>query len=150
MRDKRLRRPRHESWGIRRVVLELESRKWRCLRCGKSFWQRFPGILPRLRATECFRQAVCQKHFDGISRSRLGKREGVSGGTVERWFLDYLKRLDAERSSARCPRVLGIDEHFFTRRKGYATTFCDLGKHRIFDVVAGRSEKALEDYLDKL
>lgn len=25
-----------------------------------------------------------------------------------------------------CPRVLGIDEHFFTRKKGYATTFVDL------------------------
>jgi transposase len=128
----------------------LVSRKWRCLECGKSFWQRFPGLRPRLRATESFRRAVSEKHFDGISRSRLGKREKLSPATIERWFLDRLRRQDTERSSARCPRVLGIDEHFFTRRKGYATTFCDLGKHRIFDVVAGRSEKALEDYLDKL
>jgi hypothetical protein len=26
--------------------------------------------------------------------------------------------------SAVCPTVLGIDEHFFSRRSGYATTFC--------------------------
>ena len=30
LRDRRIRRPRHESWGIRRCVLELETRKWLC------------------------------------------------------------------------------------------------------------------------
>ena len=149
-RGRRLRNPRHESWGTRLCVMELESRKWRCEECGKSFWQRFPGILPRRRSTEPFRRAVCQKHFDGISRSRLGKRERLSGSTVERWFGEHLRRLAAEKSSAQCPRVLGIDEHFFTRRRGYATTFCDLARHAVFDVVAGRSEKALESYLEKL
>jgi len=49
-----------------------------------------------------------------------------------------------------CPRVLGIDEHFFTRRQGYATTFCDLANHKVFDVVLGRSEASLEGYLERL
>jgi transposase len=80
----------------------------------------------------------------------LGKREGISGATVERWFQDYLRREDAESKGAPCPRVLGIDEHFFSRKDGYATTFCDLRRHKIFDVVLGRSEAALEDYLAKL
>jgi transposase len=46
--------------------------------------------------------------------------------------------------------VLGIDEHFFTRKKGYATTFCDLKNHRIYDVTLGRSEAALESYFLRL
>jgi hypothetical protein len=45
---------------------------------------------------------------------------------VERWFQDYLRRECAERRGAPCPRILGIDEHFFSRKDGYATTFCDL------------------------
>jgi len=65
-------------------VLELETGKWLCLGCQRSFWQRFPGIVPRLRASEPFRRSVCQKHFDGISRSRLAKREHISSATVER------------------------------------------------------------------
>ena len=150
LRDRRIRRPRHESWGTRQCQLELESRKWRCLGCQRSFWERFPGILPRLRATEPFRRSVCQKHFDGISRSRLGKRERLSGSTVERWFGDHLRRLATERTSPECPRMLGIDEHFFTRRQGYATTFCDLKNHKVHDVVLGRSELSLESYLGKL
>jgi transposase len=150
IKDRRIRRPRHESWGTRQVALELESRKWRCLDCQRSFWQRFPGILPRIRATEPFRRSVCQKHYDGISRSRLAKRERISSATVERWFNNYLRLLAAERASPVCPQVLGIDEHFFTRRLGYATIFCDLKNHSVYDVVAGRSEKSLEGYLAKL
>jgi hypothetical protein len=39
-------------------------------------------ILPRLRATETFRRRVCQKHFDGISRSRLAQRERLSSAKL--------------------------------------------------------------------
>jgi transposase len=149
-KDRRLRTPRHESWGVRRCVLELETYKWMCRSCGRSFWQRFPGLQPRLRATEAFRRSVCQKHLDGISRSRLADRERVSSATIERWFAWYLKLLAGERIGQACPRILGIDEHFFTRRHGYATTFCDLKNHKVHDVVLGRSEAALENYLARL
>ena len=149
-RDRRIRRPRHESWGVRRCVLELETRKWQCLECGRSFWQRFPGIQPRQRASEPFRRSVCQKHFDGISRSRLARREQISSATVERWFGEHLRRIATERASSFCPQILGIDEHFFTRRHGYATTFCDLKNHKVYDVVLGRSELSLEGYFNRL
>jgi transposase len=150
LKDQRRRKPRHESWGTRQTVLELETHKWKCLGCQRTFWERFPGILPRKRATEPFRRSVYLKHFDGISRSRLGQREGIGSATVERWFIDFLMRGQAERRGAVCPRVLGIDEHFFSRRDGYVTTFCNLSKHTVFDVVLGRSEAALESYLNSL
>ena len=150
LKDRRVRNLRHESWGVRHCELELETRKWRCHSCSRSFWQRFPGILPRRRATEPFRRSVSLKHWDGISRSRLGQREGIGDATVERWFHDFLGLRAAERSATPCPQVLGIDEHFFTRRHGYATTFCDLRNHSVFDVVLGRSEASLESYLARL
>jgi transposase len=150
LKDKRLRQPRHESWGLRPCILEVESCKFRCQDCGRSFWQRFPGILPRKRATEPFRRSIFVQHYDGVNRSRLGRREQIGSATVERWFHDYLQRELAERRGAPCPRVLGIDEHFFSKKDGYATTFCDLRGHKIFDVVLGRSQAALEDYLAKL
>lgn len=150
LRDKRMRQPRHESWGLRHCILELESCKYRCQDCGRTFWQRFPGILPRMRATEPFRRSVFLAHYDGINRSRLAERQRIGSATVERWFQDFLRRQLAERNGAACPRILGIDEHFFSKKDGYATTFCDLRRHTIFDVVLGRSEAALEEYLAKL
>ena len=69
---------------------------------------------------------------------------------MERHFQHFLRRSAAELKDAACPRVLGIDEHFFSRRLGFATTFCDLAKHKVYDVVLGRSEASLASYLAKL
>ena len=55
-----------------------------------------------------------------------------------------------ELKGAHCPRVMGIDEHFFTRKDGYATTIVNLTSHKVFDVVLGRSELSLRAYLRRL
>jgi hypothetical protein len=48
------------------------------------------------------------------------------------------KRQFGEWHGSRYPQVLGIDEHFFTRRSGCAPTLCDLRNHKLYDVVLGR------------
>lgn len=144
------RRIRHEDWGLRHCFLEVEAQKLKCLSCGRQSRQQLPGILPRQRASEAFQQAIYEQHLDGINRSRLGRREGIGAATVERYFRHGLQRQFREWHPPRCPTVLGIDEHFFTRRHGYATTFCDLRNHKVYDVVLGRSELALDAYLERL
>jgi transposase len=141
---------RHEDFGLRHCRLEVSARKWQCQDCGRRFRQRLPGILPGQHASEPFRLAVFRQHLDGISRRRLSQREGIGAATVERHFRHGLQREFSESHSRQCPRVLGIDEHFFTRRKGFATTLCDLQKHRIYDVVLGRSQVSLEAYFQRL
>jgi transposase len=144
------RQVRHENWGLRHGVLELRANKWQCKSCKRYFRERFPGILPCQRSSEAFQQMIFRDHRDGINRSRLGRREGIGAATVERYFRRGLERQFGEWHSARCPPVLGIDEHFFTRRSGYATTLRDLKNHKIYDVVLGRSELALEAYFQRL
>ena len=56
----------------------------------------------------------------------------------------------AEMKNNPCPSQLGIDEHYFTRKQGYATTLCDLEHHRVYDVTLGRSRHALEGYFKGL
>ena len=144
------RQVRHLSWAAERVWLRLCGHRWECRDCGKQFRERFPGVLCGQHSTEAFRRKVFQDHWDGISRSRVAAREGIGFATVERHCLHFLERLAAERSGHPCPQVLGIDEHFFTRRHGYATTFCDLKNHTVYDVVLGRSEPSLEGFLNRL
>ncbi len=144
------RRVRHEDWGMRKCILFLEGKKYQCQDCRQRFRQQFPGILKRQRASEAFQRMIFVQHLDGIHRSRLGKREGMGAATVERYFQKGLKRQFSERRPPQCPQVLGIDEHFFTRRKGFATTLCDLKNRKVYDVVLGRSELALEAYFQRL
>jgi transposase len=149
-KDRFVRRVRHEDWGLRHAVLVLEGHKWQCRACGRYFRQRFPGILPWQRASEAFQETIFRLHLDGVNRSRLGRREAIGAATVERYFRHGLARQFRQWHSPRCPLVLGIDEHFFTHRKGYATTLCDLHNHRVYDVVLGRSELSLEAYFRRL
>ena len=67
----------------------------------------------------------------------------IGTATVERWYQSFIKQRVLEMSGRSCPQVLGIDEHFFSRKRGYATTFVDLKNHKVFDVVLGRSEASL-------
>jgi transposase len=144
------RRVRHESIGERLVWLILRGYKYHCQACDRYFRQRFPGLLPYQRATEPFKNEVCEDHHGGICQRRLGERRQLGTATIERWYHRFLKLSMAERKNDLCPRMLGIDEHFFTRKDGYATTLCDLGKRKVFDVVMGRSEASLDGYLTKL
>ena len=141
---------RHEDWGLRHSVIELEARKWLCQACGRQFRQRFPGIQPWQRASEAFQRQIFRLHLDGINRSLLGRREGIGAATVQRYFQAGLVRQFGQWHPPRCPPVLGIDEHFFTRRNGFATTLCDLRRHKVYDVVLGRSESALAAYFERL
>lgn len=144
------RRVRHESIGNKKVFLEFTYRKYLCCTCDRYFNQRFPGILPYRRSTEKFRNEVFQKHQDGICQSTLSKRLGIGTATVERWSNDYLKRIVSEKNNYSCPKVIGIDEHHFSKKDGYATTICDLVNHRVYDLTLGRSEKSLEAYFSSL
>ena len=149
-RGRIVRKVRHVCWATERVWLLLEGHRWRCRGCGLQFRERFPGVLPFQHSSEAFRSHVFHDHWDGINRSRVARREGIGSATVERHCAHFLERLAAERSGNPCPQVLGIDEHFFSRKQGYATTFCDLKNHSVYDVVLGRSEASLESYLQRL
>lgn len=145
-----IRKLRHDSYGQRPCYLHLVGRKYRCRSCNRYFNQRFPGILPYKRSTEVYRRRIFNDHMDGICSSILARREHIGSATVERWYHDFLRRKVAERSNAPCPVALGIDEHFFTRRKGYVTTLCDLSRRKVHDIVLGRSEGSLKGYLSQL
>src|SRR6185437_15332426 len=106
------RRIRHEDWGLQHGVLELEACQWKCRQCGRYFRDRFPGILLRQRSSEAFQKMIYRHHLDGINRSRLGRREGIGAATVERYFQRGLRRQFGEWHAARCPQLLGINEHF--------------------------------------
>jgi len=141
---------KHTRQANQVMVLHLSVPKYHCTNCNHYFRHPFAGIRPRLRATEAYRLEVFEAHDGGISQRKLSMTHEVSSATVERWYQYHIKRRLSELSGRTCPRVLGIDEHFFTRKKGYATTLVDLNNHKVFDVVLGRSELSLRQYLSRL
>ena len=81
-----------------------------------------------------------------VASHSANSRDQISPATVERWYQHHIGQKRSEMSHRPCPQVLGIDEHFFTRKTGYATTFVDLKNRKVFDVKLGRSEASLRSY----
>src|SRR5690606_5212098 len=113
---------KHTLQGIQLVVLHLQVPKYQCTRCNRYFRHTFPGIRPRLRATETYRLEVFEAHDGGVTQRKLSRTHRVGTATVERWYQSFVKQRVQELSGRSCPQVLGIDEHFFSRKRGYATT----------------------------
>jgi transposase len=144
------RRVRHLDCFEHPSEVVIDCRRYRCVGCGRSFVQPLPGIRPGRRSTERWRQVIYERHQDGIAASALGQREGVGPATVSRIYAQFTERKAKERLSLDCPRVLGIDEHTLHKGQRFATTFCDLKRHRVFDLHPGRSEAELAAYLQTL
>ncbi len=141
---------KHTRQGNQVMTLHLRVPKYHCQACNRYFRHHFAGIQPRYRASEAYRLEVYEAHHGGVTLRKLSLTHQISAATVERWYQHHLGQRHSEMDRRVCPQVLGIDEHFFTRKKGYATTFVDLKNHSVFDVRLGRSEPSLRRYLQRL
>lgn len=144
------RRVRHLDCFGHPSQLVIRCRRYRCGECPRSFVQPLPGIRPGRRSSEPWRRAMFERHHDGICAASLARREGLGQATVGRIYAEFTERQARERLSLDCPQVLGIDEHTLHRGQRFATTFCDLKNHRVFDISPGRSEAELAAYLRTL
>ena len=149
-KDSFIREVKHEMLGHRMSLLRFKAFKLYCNQCKRYGNQQFPGIGKHQRATHRLQTQIFYQHTKGISQKDLSESFYLGKATIERWYHHHYQREAKETLNAVCPVVLGIDEHFFSRKDGFATTLCDLKNHKIFDIVKGRSEKELSDYLHNL
>ncbi|WP_176360016.1 ISL3 family transposase [Desulfosediminicola ganghwensis] len=132
------------------VTLHIRCHKFHCKQCGRYFNSRMDGIKKWNRSTEPLKSSVYYKCNRGYSNKDAAYESGISVATVERFYHQMVLQNISHRSERLCPRYLGLDEHRFTKRMGFVTTFCNLEKHSVFDVAPGRSEAELESFLKTL
>jgi len=128
----------------------IQCRRLRCRECGRTFVPLLPGVERGRHSTEAFRHRLARDHHYGICVQTLARLRRLGSATVERIYAQFNRRKAAERESLRCPLVLGIDEHTLHKGQRFATTFCDLRNHKVFDVVPGKSEGDLASFLSRL
>lgn len=147
---KLVRKVKHQPIGLGSTLLHVKCYKYQCLGCSRYFNTRLPGILPRFRGSQKFKEQVYKMHLGGMAHKHIRDQFQLGHSTLERWFHECYDLESRKVSDRLCPTVLGIDEHTFNKQSGYATTLCDLRKHRVFDVVKGKSQHKLKDYLKSL
>lgn len=144
------RRVRHlDCFGVPSQIV-IRCRRFRCVDCEGTFVQPLPGVRAGRHSSEPYRNQLYERHHDGVCAKTLAQRERIGAATVSRIYAQFTERKAAERRSLDCPFVLGLDEHTLHRGQRFATTFCDLKNHRVFDISRGRSETELAAYLRTL
>ena len=128
-------------------LLQIRCHKYRCNSCGCYFNTRLPGVKRWGRSTELLKRDVYRCYNNGYSNKDIAYENGISVASVERYYHQVINTKNSHLKSYTWPRVLGIDEHRFTRKQGFLTTFCNLERHKVFDVAQGRSLPDLAPFI---
>lgn len=126
--------------------LRIEKHRYYCKSCRKPFTEPVQGIWPRRRTTSFFRKAVAKECEFYVNLDLVRRHHSCSSGFIYKVHYEALAIRLKDREGIRWPETLGIDEHFFARRNGYAefaTVFCDLQKRRLFEMCKGKDAKSI-------
>ena len=141
--------------GLRGEILYLQIHKHRyfCKSCKKTFTEPVSLVWPRRRTTQRFRKALAKDCHNFSNMSKVRRKNKVSSGLMYQVYFEQVKTKLRERMGQSWPTHLGIDEHFFRRKKGYSqfvTMFTDLKKRKLFEVAEGKSGKTLIEQLNSM
>lgn len=137
---------REKSPGDKPLWLKVQKHRYYCEGCKKPFTETTPGTYLRRRSTQRFQKWIrhcCERY---TTLKSVSVDNFCSQGFVYKARYEQLEIKLRELRSKKWPTTLGIDEHFFTRRRGfpeYVTVFTDLNKRKLFEVAGSKAKKKL-------
>lgn len=138
------------------VILVWSKRTWRCREelCERGSWsEATPQIAPRAALTARARKEIYRRVGKDLHTvAEMAREFGVGWATAHQCVIDYGD--PAIAADGRLDRVtdLGVDEHTFSHGASdggtkMATTFVDLQRGRLLDVVRGRSGEVVREWV---
>lgn len=144
---------RERSFAEKPLWLLVHKHRLYCKCCRKPFTEPTPGTYHRKRTTQRFQKWVKKEASDCKDLKTAQRRCRCSAGYVFKAFYEQAEvRLRTLRTK-RWPLRLGIDEHFFSRSKGYTefcTVFTDLSRNKLFEVAHSKNTKQLYEQLKNI
>lgn len=144
---------REESLRTDFLWLRIHKHRYYCKVCRKPFTEAAPGVWPRRRTTQRFRRSVARSCDDMTDLSRVRRVHRVSTGFLYELFYEQQAIKLRERDNQPWPEAIGIDEHFFKRKKigtEFVTVITNLKKRRLFEVALGKDKKSLIEQLKSI
>jgi len=126
----------------KRVMLEIDRKRYRCKSCGKTLFAPLPDIDAKRTMTErlvrLIEQRCLKETFAALSRDI-----GIDDKTIRHVFDDYVGR-KAQEVHFQTPRILGIDELKIVGE--YRCMLTNIEKQSVFDLLPTRRKADLITY----
>lgn len=125
----------------RQVVLRLRKRRFWCRPCQKPFTEPVLGIRKGTRFTERFRKGLLWACETFSSLKAVLRTYQCSAGFLYTTLYAELERKRRQRQYP-WPKVIGIDEHYFRRKRGFrefVSMVVDFKGKRVMELVQGRT-----------
>jgi len=130
----------------KRVLLEIERKRFRCKVCGKTLFEPLPDMDGKRQATSRLIRYVEDRCLKKTFLS-LAREVGIDDKTVRFIFNDLVKRLETE-IRFETPEILGIDEIKIIGE--YRTTITNIEKLSLYDLCQPRKKTDIASYFAEI
>lgn len=151
------RRVRVRDTPIRGEGIHLVIRKRRlwCKPCGKPFTEPLAGIKKGKRHTERYLSSLHWACENFVDLKKVRRAYACSSWLVYQAYYRHLERKRIEKLSYPWPKIIGIDEHAFRKKRStgqteFATMIVDHVNKRVREVAYGKTTGELRDQLSDI
>lgn len=127
------------------ITLRIKKRRYYCKQCRKPFTEPIQGVMPGRRTTQRYREGLMLACTKYSSLKDVRKDYRCSSSLLYKVLYEQLG-LKIKQIDYPWPKMIGIDEHFVSRKHGYPefmTVFTDLKNHRVRECVLGKTKAGL-------
>lgn len=129
----------------KRVAIYVDTRRWRCVDCGKTFMETLPCVNGKRDMTERLTSWIGQQSLKRTFAS-IAEETGLDEKTIRNIFRDYVAVLEAE-FRFETPKWMGIDEIHLIKPRGVIT---NIENNTVLDLLVNRNQDTIAKYLTGL
>lgn len=129
----------------KRLAIYVDTRRWRCQDCGKTFMETLPAVNARREMTDRLVKWIGQQSLRRTFAS-IADDTGLDEKTIRNIFRDYVNELEAQ-FRFETPKWMGIDEIHLIRPR---CVISNIGNNTIVNMLPNRDKKTVTNYLYQL
>lgn len=129
----------------KRLAIYVDTRRWRCQSCGKTFMEALPAVNAKREMTNRLVKWIGQQSLKRTFAS-IAEDTGLDEKTIRNIFRDYINELEAE-FRFETPKWMGIDEIHLIKPR---CVISNIQNNTIVNMLPNRDKKTVTNYLYNL
>lgn len=129
----------------KRVGIYVDTRRWRCAACGKTFMEALPSVDDKRAMTRRLERWIGEQSMRRTFAS-LAEDVGIDEKTVRNIFRDYVNEMEAQ-FRFETPTWMGLDEIHLIRPR---CVISNLRNNTVVNLLPSRDKKTVANYLYSL